>query len=177
VRDERDHDQRTQQVAPGRRDVEGQLQRVGHDRRLEREEDEGEAGVDEAGDGAADIAEARAARQQVHVQPVACGVQADRQTGGEDHQAGGDDGPEGVDEAELQQQRRAHRLQHQERSRAAQRGVRDTPLAPLAERARREAQRIVLHRLARDPGVVVAPHLDDALLRCTGGQGWCMRRR
>jgi hypothetical protein len=34
VRDQRDHDQRADEAGPGRRDVEGQLQRVGHDGRL-----------------------------------------------------------------------------------------------------------------------------------------------
>jgi hypothetical protein len=69
----------------------------------------------------------------------------------------------GVGEAVLHQQRGAHRLEDQERGRA-EGGVGHAPFAPLAEaRARREAQRVVLHRLARDPAVVVAPGLDDAL--------------
>ena len=168
--DQRDDDQRADQVAPGGRDVERQLQRVGHDGRLEREEDEGEAGVDERGDGRADVAEAGAARQQVHVQPVARGVDADGPARQEDHPTRGHDGPEGVHEAELQQQRGAHGLQHQERCRA-ERGVGHAPFAPLAERARREAQRVVLHRFARHPGVVIAAHLDDALLRQFGAGG------
>jgi len=42
VRDEGNHRQRADQVAPGRRNIERQLERVGHDRRFEREENEGE---------------------------------------------------------------------------------------------------------------------------------------
>ena len=163
VRDHRDHHQRADQVAPGRRDVEGEFQRVGHHRRLEREEDEGEAGVDERGDGRADVAEAGAAREQVHVDAVARGVDADRPARQQDHQAGGQDGQRRVHEAVLHQQRRAHRLEDQERRRAAERRVGDAPLAQAAERTWREAQRVVLDRLAGDPGVVVAARLDDAL--------------
>ncbi len=71
--DQRNDDQRADQVAPGRRDTEGELERIGHDRRFEREEDESERGVDQRGDGRADIPEAGAARQQVHVETVAGG--------------------------------------------------------------------------------------------------------
>jgi urease subunit gamma len=165
VRDQRDHHQRADQVAPGRRDVERQLQRVGHHRRLEGEEDEGEAGVDERGDGRSDVAEAGAARQQVHVDAVARGGDADRQPGQEDHQPGRQDRERGVDEAVLHQQRAADGLQDQEGGGAAERRLRHLPRPPLAEAAWREAQRVVLHRLARDPAVVVAPQLDDALRR------------
>ena len=161
---ERNDDQGADQVAPRRRDVERELERVGHDRRLEREEDEGEARVDERGDGRADVAEAGAACQQVHVDAVACGVAADRPAGEEDDQPRREDRPECVDETVLDEQRRAHRFEHQER-RCAERGVCDTQLRPLAKTVRREAQRVVFHRLARDPAVVVATHLDDALHR------------
>ena len=161
---QRDHRQRADQVAPGRRDVECQLKSVGHDGRLEREKNEGEARVDQRGDGRADVAETGAAREQIHVDAVACGVMTDRQTGQEDDQPGREDGPERIDEAVLDQQRGADRLKHQER-RCTERRVGHPQRRPLAETARREAQRIVLHRLARDPAVVVATHLDDALHR------------
>ena len=164
VGDERDHHQRADQVAPGRRDVERELERVGHDRRLEREEDEGERGVDQRGDGRADVAEAGAAREQVHVHAVARRIDADRPAGQEDDQAGGEDGPERVDEAVVDQQRAADGLEHEER-RGAEGGVGHPHRRPLAKRPRREAQRVVFHRLAGDPAVVVAAHLHDALHR------------
>ena len=170
VGDQRHHHQRAQQVTPGWRDVEGQLQRVGHDGRFEREEDEGEAGVDQRGDRGADVAEARAAREQVHVHTVARRVDADRQPGGEDDQRRRQDGPERVDESVFDQQRAAHGFQHQERRRAKG-GVGHPQRRPLAKRAWRKAQRVVLQRFAGHPGVVVAPHLDHALQ----GFGWGRR--
>jgi hypothetical protein len=162
VRDQRDHHQRAQQVTPGRRDVEGQFQRIGHHGGFEREEDEREAGVDQRRDRAADVAETGAAGQQVHVDAVARGVQADRQPGQEDDQPGGQDRQRRVDKTVLHQQRRAHGLQDQERRRAEGR-VGHAPGAPLAERTRRETQCVVFDRLAGDPAVVVASGLDDTL--------------
>ena len=162
MRDQRDDHQRAQQVPPGRRDVESQLQRVSHDGRFQREEDEGEAGVDEAGDRAADVAEAGAAGQQVHVHTVARGVQADGPTGCKDDDAGGDDGQRRVQKTVLHQQRGAHRFQDQKAGRAESR-VGHPRRAPAAERPRREAQRVVFHRLMRHPAVVVAPRLHHGL--------------
>ena len=168
VGDQRDHGQRAQQVAPLRRDVQRQFQRVGHHRRLQREEDEGEARVDQRGQRRADVAEAGAPRQQVHVDAVPRRVDADRQAGQEDDQAGGQDGQRRVGPAVLQQQRRADRLQDQE-GRRAEGGVGHAPAGPAPEALRRVAQRVVLQRLAGDPGVVVPPQLDDVLRGVLGG--------
>ena len=168
---QRNHHQRAQQIAPRWRDVEGQLQRVGHDRRFEGEEDEGEGGVDQRGDGRAEVAEAGAAGEQIHVQPVARGVLADRDAGEEDDQPGGEDRPQRVPEAVGHQQRAAHRFEHQ-KGRRAKGGVGHPHLRPLAKTARRKAQRVVFKRLARHPAVVVAAHLDDALRRRGMGAGW-----
>ena len=162
VRHQRNHHQRADEVAPGRRNVESQLQGVGHDRRFEGEEDEGEGGVDQRGQRRADVAKAGTARQQVHVEAVARGVVADRQTGDEDDQAGDKDGPEGIDEAVIDQQRRTDSLEDQKGG-GAESGVGDPQFRPLAKAPRREAQGIVLDGLVGDPGVVVAADLDDAL--------------
>ena len=170
VRHQRQHEQRAQQIAPGRRDVEREVQRIGHHRGLEREEDEGERGVDQRRDGRADVAEAGASGQQVHVDAIARRVMADGQAGEEDDQAGGEDRPERIGKAVLHQQGRAHGLEHEE-GRGAKCGVRYSPFAPLAERARREAQRVVFHRLARDPAVVVTADLDHALRRFGRARG------
>ena len=162
VGDQRNDDQRADQVTPRRRNPEGQFQRISHDRRLESEEDEGEGGVDQRGDRRADVAETGAACQQVHVQPVPRRHDADRQAEQEDDQASGEDRPERIDEPSLQQHRRADRFQHEKRGRA-ERGVGDPHLRPLAETAGGEAQRVIFERLIGDPGVVVATNLDDTL--------------
>ncbi len=162
VRHQRDDHQRTDEIAPGGRDVQREFERVGHDGGLQREEDEGERGVDQRGDGGADVAKARAAREQVHVHAVARGVHADGQAGQEDDEPGGQNRERGVDEAVLHQQRGAYRFEDQERGRA-ERGVGHAPFAPLAKALRRVAQRVVFHGLAADPAVVVAPDLDHLL--------------
>ncbi len=169
VRHQRQHDNRADQVAPGRRDVERQIERVGHHGGLQREEDEREARVDQRGDRRAEVAEAGAAREQVHVQAVTGRIDRDRPAGQRDDQSRRQDGPERVDEAVLDQERRADRLQHQER-RGAERGVGHAQLRPLAERLRRVSQRVVLQRFLRHPAVVVAPHLHHALERGRRGR-------
>ena len=162
VRDQRDHRQRTQQIPPQDGQPEPQLERQRHDRRLDGEEDEGEGGVDQRGDGRADVAEAGATGQQVHVHRLAGGVVADRQAGEEDHQRHQADRPHGVGEAPVQRDRAADGLHRQEGHRA-QRGVGDARERPLAKAARRVAQRVVLQRLVGDPAVVLATDVDDAL--------------
>ncbi len=159
---DRDHHQRADHVGQADRDREHQLQRERHDGRFQREEDEGEARVEQRGDGRADVAEAGTAREQVHVDAVACRVVADRQAGQPDQQRHRRDRADRVGEAVVDHQAAADRLQHQERDRA-DRGVRDPEFRPAAKRAGRVAQRVVLQRLVADPGVVVAAHLDDAL--------------
>ena len=163
---QRDHQHRADHIGEGQWDMEVQLQGQRHDRRFQGEKQEGEAGVDQRGDGRADIAEAGAAGQQVHVDAVAGGVVADGQAGEEDHQAHRENRPEGVGEPITQGQHSADRLQGEERHRA-QGGVGDAQLRPLAKGFRRVAQGVVLHGLVGDPAVVVAADLGDAL-----GAGW-----
>ena len=164
MRHERDHGERADQVAEVQRQAEIQFERIRHDRGFQREQDERERRVDERRDRRADVAEAGAAREQVHVDAVVGGVVADRQAGGEDDQADGDDGPERVLEAVVDGDGAADRFQHEEGD-GAERRIGDAEHGPFAERARREAQRVILDRLVGDPGVVVAPDLDDAQRR------------
>jgi hypothetical protein len=164
MRDQRDDRQRADHVAEIERQAEIQFECVGHNGRLEREQDERERGVDEGGDGRADVAEAGAAREQVHVDAVFGGVVADRQAGEKDDQADGHDGPQRVDEAVVDGDGAADRFEHQKGD-GAEGGVGDAEHRPFTERARRVAQRVIFDRLVGHPGVVVAPDLDDALWR------------
>jgi len=72
--------------------------------------------------------------------------------------------PEGVDEAILQGDGAADRLQHQEGDRA-EAGIGDPEHRPLAKCAPGDPQRIILHDPIGEPGIGVAPDLDDALDR------------
>ena len=116
VRDQRNHHHRTDEVAPGQRNAQRQLQRVGHDGRFQRKKDEGERRVNQRGDGGADVAKPGATGQQVHVHPVAGGIDADGQSRHKNQQARRQDGPERIQKTILHQQRRAHGFQDQERS-------------------------------------------------------------
>ncbi|MNU97608.1 hypothetical protein D3C71_876900 [compost metagenome] len=171
-----------QEIADGQRQAGGQLDGQRHDGRLQRKKNKGKGGVDQRGNGRADVAKAGPARQQIHVQAMARRVIGNRQAGQEGDQGHGDDGPEGVDEAIVQRQRTADGFQRQERHRA-QGGIGDAELRPLAKRHRRETQRIVFQRLIGDPGVVVAANLDDALRRAgrqiglRGSRGYVIERR
>jgi len=168
--DEGNHHQRAEQVAQCGGNIEGQFQRIRHDRRFKGKKDESEGGVDQRSQRRPDIAEARAARQQIHIHAIAGRVITDRQAGQEDDQPREQHCQRRIGEAVTHQQRRAHRFQH-EKGRIAKRHVGDPKFRPLAEALRREAQRIVFERLVRHPGVVVAAHLDDALERGSRGRG------
>jgi len=162
VHHQRHHAERGDQVAQRQRPVERHLDRQRQDGRLQREEDEGEAGVDQRGQRRAQVAEAGAAGQQVHVQPVAGGVVADRQAGEEGDQPDHQDGAERIGEAVAQRDGAADGLQRQE-GRGPEGGVAHMRLAPLAEMARRVAQGVVLLRLVGHPVVVVAADAEDLL--------------
>ena len=161
---QRNHHQRADQIPPAGRNIKRELKRIRHDRGFEREQDEGEGGVDQRRDGGTDVTKSGPAREQVHVHPVTRRIQADRQAGDEDDQTNRKNGPEAVDEAIADQHGGAHRLQHQE-GRRTECGVADPELRPLAKTARGKAQRVVLQRLIGHPGVVVPPDLDDTLHR------------
>ena len=159
---QRNHHQCADHVAEVERQAEIQFQRVGHDGRLQREQDERERRIDERRDGGTDVAEAGATGEQIHVHAIVGGVVADRQAGGEDDQAHGQDRPQRVDEAVVDGDGAADGFQHQERD-GAERRVRDAEHRPATERTRRVAQCVVLDGLAGHPGIVVAADLDDAL--------------
>ena len=162
VHHQRHHDERGDEITHCERPVEVHLQCKREDRRFEREEDEGEARVHQRGDGRAEVAEAGAARQQVHVDAVLGGVVADRQACEERDEANDQYRPECVGETVAQRDHAADRFEREKRG-GAERGVGHAELAPLAEAARRVAQRVVLHRLVGHPGVVVAPDAKDFL--------------
>jgi hypothetical protein len=170
ARHQRDDDDRRHQVQQPQRPVQVHLQRQRHDGRLQREEDEGEARVDQRGERGAQVAEARAAREQVHVHAVARRVVRDRQAREEGDEPHHQDGPQRVREAVAQRDGPADGLQRQERGGAEGR-VGHAELRPLAKAARRVAQRVVLQRLVRDPGVVVAADAKDLLSRNGDGVG------
>jgi hypothetical protein len=159
---QRNHHHRAQQVAPAQRQAEVHLYRQRHDGRLDGEEDEGEARVDERSDGRAEIAEAGATRQQVHVEAVSGRAVADGKSGEEGDQADEQNGPQRVGETVVQRNRAADGFERQE-GHGAECGICHAPFRPLAEAARRVAQRVVLERFRRDPGVVVAANLENLL--------------
>ena len=162
VGDQRDDHDGADDIADPDGDAERQLQRRRHDRGLDGKEHEGEARIDQRGDGRADIAEARAARQKVDIDAVADGIAADRQADPEHDEACGKDGDDGVGGAVGQRDGAADRLQRQEGDRADRR-LRDALRGELPGALGGEAQRIVFQRLVGDPAIVFAPDRNDAL--------------
>ena len=153
---QRNDDDGADEIADRARDAEAHLQRGRQDDRLDREEDEGEGGVDQRGDGRADIAEAGAAGQQVDVDAAFGGVIGDRQAAEEDDDADDQDGRGGVGGAVVQRDGAADRLQRQEGDRA-ERGVGDAGGGPAPRALGGEAQRVVFQRLVGNPLIILAP--------------------
>ena len=87
VDNEGDHHDRADDITDPERQAEAELQRQRHDRRLDGEEQEGEARIDQRGDGGAEVAEAGPTCEEIDVDAVAGGVKADRHGGGEDQHA------------------------------------------------------------------------------------------
>ena len=140
-----------------RRYAKAQFQCIGHDGRFQRKENEGKRGVDQRGNGGADITKAGATGKQVHIHAIAGGVQADRQASQKNNEAGGQDGPEGIKKTGLHHHGGAHGLQHQKRRGTAHGGIGHPPRRPAAKTLRGKAQRVVLQRFAGHPAVVVSP--------------------
>lgn len=90
------------------------FERERHDRRFDGEEQKGEGGIDQRRDRRAEIAKSGTARQQVDVDAVARCIIRDRQTGEQDQDADDEDGRGAVDEAVVDGDRSADRLQGQE---------------------------------------------------------------
>ena len=156
VGDQRNDDDGADEIADRARNAEAHLQRGREDDRLDRKEDEGEGGVDQRGDGRADVAEAGAAGQQVDVDAAFGGVIGDRQAAAEDDDADDKDGGGGVGDAVVEGDGAADRLQRQERDRA-QRGVGDPGGGPAPRALGGEAQRVVFQRLVGNPLIILAP--------------------
>ena len=158
-----DHRERADEVAEARRQPEAEFQRQRHDGGLDRQEQEGEARVDQRGHRRADVAEARTPGQEVDVDAVASGVEADRRRGGEDDRADHQEGGQRVGEADGEHQGSADRLQRQEGKRAERR-LRHAESRPAPRLLGGEAQGIVLQRLVGHEAVVVAPDRQDTLV-------------
>ena len=156
VGDQRDDDDRADEIADRAGNAEAHLQRGRQDHRLDREEDEGEGGVDQRGDGRADIAEAGAPGQQIDVDAAFCGMIGDRQAAAEDDDADDEDRGGGVGDAVVKRNGAADRFQSQERDRA-ERGVGDAGGGPAPRALGGEAQRVVFQRLVGNPLIVLAP--------------------
>ena len=161
VDDQRDHRAGAEQIADAEGQPEAELQRQGHDRRLDGEEQEGEARVDQRRDGRAEIAEAGAAGQQVHVDPVAGGVDRDRRRRGEDDQADHQHGRDRVGKPQSAPAcRRSPPAPGTRSSRARSAPPRSRPAPRLLGG---EAQGVIFQRLVGDEAIVVPADGDDAL--------------
>ena len=143
VDDQREDDQRRRRVADPQRDAEAEFEALGHDRALEREEDEGERREDDVGDHRAVVAEAAAAGDQVEVDVVARRVVGHREAGQHDDDGEDQDAPQrvrgAVGDADVGADGEVGEVGD-----AAERRDADDPRRPLAVAARREPQRVVL---------------------------------
>ena len=144
------------EIADRARNSEAHLQRGCENDRLDRKEDEGEGGVDQRGDGRADVTEAGAAGQKIDVDAAFGGVIGDRQAAAEDDDADDEDGGGGVGDAVIEGDGAADRLQRQERDRA-ERGVGDAGGGPAPRALGGEAQRVIFQRLVGNPLIILAP--------------------
>lgn len=161
--DERNDDQGHDQVAHGQGYPEGELEGLGHDRSLEGEEDEREAGVDERRDRRAEVPEPCASGEQVHVDRVLGRVVSDGDASEEDRHRGGHDGPHRAGETSGHGDGAADGIVSQIGD-APQSGGGHHVGAPLAKGTRRVAKGVILHRLALGQGTE-AP-ADTCLPRC-----------
>ncbi len=153
---QRNDDDRADEIAERAWDAEAHLQRSGENDRLEREEDEGEGGVDQRGDGRADVAEPRAAGQQVDIDAAFGGMIGNRQAAKEDDDADDQDGHRGVGGAVIQRNGAADGFEGEKRDRAERR-IGDAGGRPSPRALGGEAQRIVFQRLVRHPLIILAP--------------------
>ena len=133
-----------------------------HDGGFDGEENEGERRVDQGSDGRAEITEAGAARQQIHVNAELGGVITDRQPGQKNQQTDGRDCPCRVGKAIIERNRRADGLQREKRNRA-QRSIRNAKVRPATRAGRSKAKRVVLERLVGHPAVVIAADGNNSL--------------
>ncbi|MHC2623206.1 hypothetical protein ACVIW2_005238 [Bradyrhizobium huanghuaihaiense] len=161
-RDDRD---RADEIADRAGNPQAHLQRGRQDHRLDREEDEGEGGVDQRRHGRADIAEAGTSGQEVDVDAAFGGMIGNRHAAAEDDGGDDEDRGRGVGDAVIEGDGAADRLEHQEGDRA-DRGVGDTGGGPSPRALGGEAQRVVFQRLVGNPLVVLAPDAVYSLPPC-----------
>ena len=154
--DDRDDDQRAQQVANDDVQAQRQFEGLRPDGGLDGEEDEGERGVDQRRDRRADVAEAGAARQQVDVDAGHAAPVGDRQADEKDQQRDHGHRQHRVGKAEADRDAGADGFERQKRD-AAERRVRHHARRPAAVGAGGVAQCVVLQRLLGHPRLVLAP--------------------
>ncbi|MGY4346972.1 hypothetical protein ACVWXM_003439 [Bradyrhizobium sp. GM7.3] len=165
VGDKRDDRDRADEIADRARNAEAHLERRGQDHRFDREEDEGEGGVDQRRDGRADITEAGAAGEQVNVDAAFGGIIGNRDAAAEDDDGDDEDRGGGVGNPVIQGDGAADRLKR-EKGDGAQGSVGDAGSGPPARALGGEAQRVVFQRLVGDPLVVLAPDAIYSLPPC-----------
>src|ERR1700704_2243516 len=153
------------EIADRARNAEAHLERGGENDRLDGEENEGERGVDQRGDGRADITESGAAGQQIDVDAAFGGVVGDRQAAAENDAADDQDGRRGIGDAIVKGDRAPDSLQRQKRDRA-QSGVGDAGGGPAPRALGGEAQRVVFQRLFRIQLIILAPDAVYSLPPC-----------
>src|SRR6478752_6063267 len=153
VGDKRDDRDRADEVADRARNAEAHLERRRQDHRLDGEADEGEGGVDQRGDGRADIAEAGAAGEQVNVDAAFGCIIGNRHAAEEDDGGDDEDRGRGVGDAVIEGDR-------------ADGSVGDAGGGPPARAFGGEAQRVVFQRLVGDPLIVLAPDAVYSLPPC-----------
>ncbi len=153
---DRDDDDRRNDIAEDNRQAEIDLESLGHNGSFQGKEYEGEYGVDQRCDRRPYIAEARPAREEVHVDVVFARVIGDWQSCYEDESGNDQYSGKGIAEPVAERDRAANRLEREERD-AAKGRVGDDEGRPASKRLRSIAKRIVLHGLVRDPGLVGAP--------------------
>ncbi len=152
-----DHHQRVQQITEPDGNAETKLQGETQNGRFQREKDKGEAGVNEGGDRRSDIAEARAAGQQVNIDTIFCRIIGDGDTGQEQQQADQHDGGDGGIEPVAQGNCPADRFKS-EKGNGTEGGVRDPQIGPAACAPGGEAKREIFQGFIRNP-LIVPPTL------------------
>ncbi len=164
-RDHRQHHAGRNDVAEPFRNPEAIGQHSRQDRCLDREKNEGERGIDQRGDGRAQIAEPGAARQQIDIDAGTRRDQRNRPGGQRDDQPGNQDRRHRIGEAVAQGDRAADRFERQERG-GAEGGIRHAPGRESPRTQRGEAQRVILHRFVRNPLIIRTTRPGDTLAQC-----------
>ena len=162
VGDQGNNHHRTNEITDHQRYIQQQLQRHGHDCRFDREEDKRKRGVDQRGDGGADVAEASAAGKQVYINTVASGVVADGYRRQKDDQRHGADGCDRVVESIVDSDGPTDGFQRQKGNRSQSR-ISNAGGGPAPCTLCGKPQGVVFERLVGHPLIVIAPYTENAL--------------